>query len=138
MKKEIIIAIFIISLVSISDIVTTKITDEKMIDIGNKLETLEVLIQENMKEENFEKRDIENKTIKNYVIEVKNEWINHEEILSLYIEHEELEKIGTEVNSLYSYIESNDDTECLDSIARLEFILEHLSKKQDFRLNNFF
>mgnify|MGYP003447168457 CR=1 FL=1 len=138
MKKEIIIAIFIISLVSISDIVTTKITDEKMIDIGNKLETLEVLIQENMKEENLEKRDIENKKIKNYVIDVKNEWINHEEILSLYIEHEELEKIGTEVNSLYSYIESNDDTECLDSIARLEFILEHLSKKQDFRLNNFF
>ena len=138
MKKEIIIAIFIISLVSISDIVTTKITDEKMINIGNKLETLEVLIQENMKEENLEKRDIENKKIKNYVIDVKNEWINHEEILSLYIEHEELEKIGTEVNSLYSYIESNDDTECLDSIARLEFILEHLSKKQDFRLNNFF
>lgn len=138
MKKEIIVASFIIIFVVVAEIVTAKTTDKKMTDMNNKLEVLEIMVQESINEDDVAKEDMRNQEIKNYVVQIKNKWEKDEEILSLYIEHDELENIGTEVHSLYSYIESRDDTECLDSIARLEFILEHLSKKQDFKLNNFF
>lgn len=138
MKKEIIVASFIIIFVVVAEIVTANTTDKKMTDMNNKLEVLEIMVQESMNEDDVAKKDMRNQEIKNCVVQIKNKWEKDEEILSLYIEHDELEKIGTEVHSLYSYIESRDDTECLDSIARLEFILDHLSKKQDFKLNNFF
>lgn len=132
MKKEIIISIIVIAVVIIADITTSKITDSKITDMNNKLAMMKETI-------NGRGEDLEsNEEILNQARNIKNTWEEYNNVLSYYIEHEELEKVGTEVNCLYNYADCNDDKQGLDSITRLEFILEHISEKHDFTLNNFF
>ena len=132
MKKEIIISIIVIAVVIIADITTSKITDSKIIDMNNKLSKMKETIDVNT-------QDTENNSeILNQARDIKNTWEEYNNILSYYVEHEELEKVGTEINCLYNYAKCNDQKESLDSITRLEFILEHISQKHDFTLNNFF
>lgn len=129
MKKEIVISIIIVFLVVISDFFTSNITDNRINDMNYSLNKM----KENII--NIESRD--NKLILE-AENIKRKWEDDNNILSYYIEHEELEKVGTEISSLYNYVESNDINQALDSISRLEFILDHISKKYDFELNNFF
>ena len=132
MKKEIIISIIVIAVVIIADITTSKITDSKITDMNNKLAMMKETI-------NGRGEDLEsNEEILNQARNIKNTWEEYNNILSYYVEHEELEKVGTEINCLYNYAKCNDQKESLDSITRLEFILEHISQKHDFTLNNFF
>lgn len=129
MKKEIVISIIIVFLVVISDFFTSNITDNRINDMNYSLNK--------MKENIINNESIDNKLILE-AENIKRKWEDDNNILSYYIEHEELEKVGTEISSLYNYVESNDINQALDSITRLEFILDHISKKYDFELNNFF
>lgn len=132
MKKEIIISIIIIAIVAIADITTSKITDNNIIDMNNKLAKMKETIDTNKEDSN------NNEEFLNQAKDIKNTWEKYNNILSYYIEHNELEKVGTEINSLYNYAECNETKEGLNSITRLEFILEHISEKYDLTLNNFF
>lgn len=129
MKKEIVISIIIVFLVVISDFFTSNITDNRINDMNYSLNKMKENIINNESRDNKLILEAEN---------IKRKWEDDNNILSYYIEHEELEKVGTEISSLYNYVESNDINQALDSIARLEFILDHISKKYDFKLNNFF
>lgn len=141
MKKEISISLIIIIIVVIADILTSNITDKKIIDMNNDLDNMreKIVFVKNLNEEDIEKNN--NSTYNELILDVKNikrKWEDNNNILSYYIEHNELEKVGTEISTLYNYSESNNFEQALDSISRLEFILDHISKKYDFELNNFF
>ena len=141
MKKEISISLIIIIIVVIADILTSNITDKKISDINNDLDNMreKIVFVKNLNEEDIEKNN--NSTYNELILDVKNikrKWEDNNNILSYYIEHNELEKVGTEISTLYNYSESNNFEQALDSISRLEFILDHISKKYDFELNNFF
>ena len=141
MKKEISISLIIIIIVVIADILTSNITDKKISDMNNDLDNMREIIVfvKNLNEKDIEKNN--NSTYNELILDVKNikrKWEDNNNILSYYIEHNELEKVGTEISTLYNYSESNNFEQALDSISRLEFILDHISKKYDFELNNFF
>lgn len=141
MKKEISISLIIIIIVVIADILTSNITDKKISDMNNDLDNMreKIVFVKNLNEKNIEKNN--NSTYNELILDVKNikrKWEDNNNILSYYIEHNELEKVGTEISTLYNYSESNNFEQALDSISRLEFILDHISKKYDFELNNFF
>ena len=141
MKKEISISLIIIIIVVIADILTSNITDKKISDMNNDLDNIreKIVFVKNLNEEDIEKNN--NSTYNELILDVKNikrKWEDNNNILSYYIEHNELEKVGTEISTLYNYSESNNFEQALDSISRLEFILDHISKKYDFELNNFF
>ena len=142
MKKEISISLIIIIIVVIADILTSNITDKKISDMNNDLDNMreKIVFVKNLNEKDIEKNN--NSTYNELILDVKNikrKWEdNNNNILSYYIEHNELEKVGTEISTLYNYSESNNFEQALDSISRLEFILDHISKKYDFELNNFF
>lgn len=141
MKKEISISLIIIIIVVIADILTSNITDKKISDMNNDLDNMreKIVFVKNLNEEDIEKNN--NSTYNELILDVKNikrKWEDNNNILSYYIEHNELEKVGTEISTLYNYSESNNFEQALDSISRLEFILDHISKKYDFELNNFF
>ena len=129
MKKEIVTSIIIVFLVVISDFFTSNITDNRINDMNYSLNKMKENIINNESRDNKLILEAEN---------IKRKWEDDNNILSYYIEHEELEKVGTEISSLYNYVESYDINQALDSITRLEFILDHISKKYDFELNNFF
>ena len=132
MKKEIILCISIIIIIVIADVITTKITDEKIVNISNKLEVLESKLDGEGKDKSSQKE------IEDYARDIRNTWKDDEKVLAYYIEHQELEKVGIEMDSLCSYAKCNDDKEELDSIARLKSLLSYISDKHDLKLNNFF
>ncbi|MCI8965059.1 MAG: DUF4363 family protein [Clostridia bacterium] len=129
MKKEIIMSIVIVIVIIIADIITGRITKNMVIEMTNKLEGLKEIIN---KEESNEKE------ISNKIRDIKNTWEDENKTLSYYIEHDELEKVETELNSLIGLSKDRDIEEELATIQRAEFILEHISEKYKLSLNNFF
>lgn len=129
MKKEIIMSLVIVFIIVIADIITGKITKNMVIDMTNKLEGLREVI---------ENEESDEKIIESKIRDIKNTWEDEENVLSYYIEHEELEKVETELNSLIGLSKDRDIEEELTTIQRAEFILEHISEKYKLSLNNFF
>ncbi len=129
MKKEIIMSIVIILIVVIADMITGKITKNMVIDMTNKLEGLREVV---------ENEESDEKIIESKIRDIKNTWENENKVLSYYIEHDELEKVETELNSLIGLSKDRDIEEELTTIQRAEFILEHISEKYKLSLNNFF
>lgn len=127
MKKEIFLTILILSLIIILDIVLSKNIDNKIDFISSKLEHLQ---------ENMDLEDEEN--IKKEFEFIDSEWKKTEEIFSFYLEHDELEKVGVEMSNIKESIETGEFNETKTDINRLQFILEHLKDKMDFKLKNVF
>jgi len=61
-----------------------------------------------------------------------------EERFSYFLEHDELEKVDTEVKGLSSYIETEENNLALAEIEKSIFILEHIKEKNSFSLENVF
>ena len=69
---------------------------------------------------------------------VHKEWDNKFETLAVFIEHDELEKVETNLVSLESYIEVSDYNMGINELEKCIFVLEHISEKYDFSLVNVF
>ena len=54
--------------------------------------------------------------------------------LSYYIEHNEIEKLETELTSLKSYVEVKEYDEAINEIDRALFLLNHIKDKYEFNL----
>jgi glutaredoxin-related protein len=65
-------------------------------------------------------------------------WEELDDILALYIEHDEIEKVKTALTSMKSFIEMQDDSQAVDSIDRCKYILEHIVEKEKFSIDNIF
>ncbi|MBR2704236.1 MAG: DUF4363 family protein [Clostridia bacterium] len=57
-------------------------------------------------------------------------------IMAFYIDHSELEKIKTQMVIIEAGVEESDDSFLHEEIKRTIFIVEHLKKKIDFKLEN--
>ena len=127
MLKETIICIIIIILIFTFDFITQGYTERNVDEISNKLDNLkkEIIEKDILKE----KEDIKN---------INNKWKNAEEKLAYYIEHDELEKVNSELKELTSYIESEDEELSIAKIEKAIFILEHIKDKNSFSLENIF
>jgi hypothetical protein len=67
-----------------------------------------------------------------------NRWEELDDILALYIEHDEIEKVKTALTSMKCFIEMEDDSQAVDSIDRCKYILEHIIEKERFSIDNIF
>jgi glutaredoxin-related protein len=65
-------------------------------------------------------------------------WEELDDILALYVEHDEIEKVKTALTSMKSFIEMEDDSQAVDSIDRCKYILEHIMEKERFTIDNIF
>lgn len=131
MLKELIISIIIILLIFIGNGVTESYTKQSVEDTTNKLEELR---EEIIKEEN----EIEQEKAKKMINEVHEKWDEKYKKLAYYIEHDELEKVETELTGLRSYIEKEEYSEALPELDKSVFILEHIKDKTAFNLMNIF
>ena len=128
MKKEIIICIFVVIAVVVLNILTMNYTKESVESIRTELDT----IREDIKQE----KDIE--TIANKISEMKSKWEDRYNILSFYIEHNELEKVHLYIVGLDSNVNSNEYNQAIEELDKCVFILEHLEDKYSFELGNIF
>lgn len=65
-------------------------------------------------------------------------WEERFEILAYYIEHDELEKVKTELVVLGANMKVGDYEKGLEELEKCKFILEHIEQKEEYSLMNVF
>ena len=123
MYRELIICIIIILIILIVNVFAQKYAKESVEIMDEKLNALE----EDLKKEES-KEEIESK-----MEDVINTWKDRYEKLAFFIEHDELEKVETELTSLKAHINVDKKEDAIEPLERSIFILNHIKEK--FRLN---
>ena len=129
MYKELVISLIIVISIFVIDYIAQKYTDDAMNEITTDLASL----QEELKEE---EQDYDKVT--KHVNSAHNRWLEHQDRMSFFIEHNELEKVETSFISGKSLIESQEYEEALSEIEKTIFILKHINEKYSFDMKNIF
>ena len=58
--------------------------------------------------------------------------------MAYYIEHDELEKVRTNLTELKSHTETEEYEEAINDLDKSVFVLEHIEEKSEFNLKNIF
>lgn len=127
MKKCIIIIIVVIFGVSFLNIITDKITSESVNSVISDLQEL----KENLELENNEEIKIKMKN-------VEDNWLRKKNKLEYFIEHDELEKVSSEIYIIKGNIEQEKYEDDIPEIENAKFILKHLEDKYKFMFKNLF
>ena len=127
MYKELIICAVVILIVVVLNICTEKYTKESVTLITDNLDTLKLAIQEKNNEETSKQ-----------INDIIEEWDNRYKKLAYYIEHDELEKVETELVALKANIEVEEYEQGMSDLNRCIFILEHIKEKSALQIKNIF
>ena len=136
MKKEIIISIIVITIVIIGNIVTQNNTKQSVAELNGNLDELKqnlIGIADGEK-----KMDVDYLRYKEMSTEIRDIWGEMQEVLSFYIEHDELEKVETQLAVINGQMESRIYDEAVTEIEKCQFILEHIADKTAFNIKNIF
>ena len=129
MLKETIICLVIIITIFIFDNRTQAYTSQSVKQTVNSLENLRKEVSEENKD---------NEKMKKSINEIYNEWMQFHDKLAFYIEHDELEKVETEMVGLKGNINIEEYETVVSEIDKCIFILEHIEDKYKFSLDNIF
>ena len=127
MYKEIIIIIVVVILVIGIDFISNSYLKESVIELSNELN----LLKEQILEENQEKA-------KEQMQRVKDTWKEKYKVLAYYIEHDELEKVETELVRLSADIDMKEYKHCINELETSIFILEHIQQKEKLDIISIF
>ena len=72
------------------------------------------------------------------MLKVKETWAKKYKVLAYYIEHDELEKVKTQLTGLEANLEVGEYKLCISELDITLFILEHIQDKYKFSLDNIF
>ncbi len=129
MRKEWIICGIVLLLIGITNIITQNYTNQSVETMDTQLEKLkQKLIQEEVEKEEVE-QEFEN---------AMEHWKERYKILAYYIEHDELEKVETELTSLKGNIQVEQYEEGVPDLEKSIFILNHIKEKFKLNIKNVF
>ena len=132
MKRELIICILIITLIIITNVVTQNYTKECVALMNQKLDILkEESLNENINDEN-------KKNISDTIKDIEDNWNSFQEKLAYYIEHDELEKVETQIWAMKGFCEIGKYDEVVPELDKCVFILEHIQDKTKLNVKNIF
>ncbi len=129
MYKELIIIIIVVALVVIGNIITQNNTTVSVKDISENLIGLRKEITKQ-----YVNQEAANKKME----EALNSWKEKYETMAYYIEHNELEKVETELTELKSSIEMKEYSKGVENLDACSFILEHIKDKTALKVVNIF
>ena len=129
MKKEIIIVVIIVILIIIGHIITQNYTKKFFENISVSLEKIE---------EKIDNDNIEKQNLKNELDDIQEKRNEKYDILAYYIEHDELEKVETQLISMNANIKVQDYDKTIEELEKCKFILEHIKDKDSLKLVNIF
>lgn len=127
MYKEFIIIFFVIALIVTLDVITNNYTKDSVNVLAEELSSLEQMLKEE-----------QNKEITSKVSNINKEWQKRYGKLAYYIEHDELEKVGTEITKISAYINVQEYDEAQNEIDTTIFILQHIEDKEKFSVRSIF
>lgn len=128
MNKELIICLFILALIIIFNIITQNYTKECVTQMNNSLTELKKV---SVDEQN-------NDTITEKLDGIQKQWDTYQEKLAYYIEHDELEKVETQIFSMKGFNEIGKYDEIVPELEKCIFILEHIQDKTKLNVKNIF
>ena len=127
MYKELIIIITIIIAIIALDLITNNFTEATVTIFEQDLKQLRISLE----------NEDELKTV-NEINTIKEKWKVKYDKLAFYIEHDELEKVGTEFTKLSSYIDTKEYEEAIIELDTVDFILKHIKDKEKFSIQSVF
>lgn len=132
MKKELYICIIVIVLIIVGDIITQNHTKQCVEQLNQELSNFknEIIVSE--KSEKMQKE------LKIKSKEIRTLWNDMQETLSFYVEHDELEKVETQLALLIGEMETKLYDDAVPEIEKCEFILEHIVDKTSLTIKNIF
>lgn len=129
-KKEFIVCVVIVVAIIVGDIFLQRYTKESLNLINEKLSE----IKEDLKKgEDLKKEEINKK-----IGEINKEWDKRFNILTCFLEHNELEKVKTQLVSITAGLEIHDNEYVYEELNKTIYILEHIRDKESFRIDNIF
>ena len=129
MLKEMIICIIIVVVIFFGNSTIQKYTKESVSEISNGLMQLR---------QDLTNQNVENNKAKEKMNEVYSKWEKKHDKLAYYIEHDELEKVETDLVSIKSYIETQEYEQAVGELDKGAFVLKHIEDKYAFNLQNIF
>ncbi len=126
MFKEIVISIIIVIVIFSLDLVTQNYTKETTNLTSERLTNLKEEIKKG-----------ESK-ITNTINQIYKDWEDRRKKLAYFIEHDELEKVETNLTNIRAFIEAEELDMAINEIDEAKFILEHIKEKTSFSLENIF
>lgn len=127
MYKELIIIITIIIAIIALDLITNNFTEATVTIFEQDLKQLRISLENEDELKNV-----------NEINTIKEKWKVKYDKLAFYIEHDELEKVGTEFTKLSSYIDTKEYEEAISELDTVDFILKHIKDKEKFSIQSVF
>ena len=129
MYKELIISFVVIAIVVIGNVITQNNTIEAVKQISSELTLLR---------EEIEKDNTEQEKSKRQMKKVEEVWEEKYSLMAFYIEHNELEKVQTELTKLKADIDMEEYAQGVENLESCIFILEHIKDKSALKIVNIF
>lgn len=129
MARESVICIIIVLLIFVGDVITQNYTNDSISEASKNLNQLR---------DELIKDDAEFIILKEKIIEIREAWNSRHRKLAYYIEHDELEKVETDLSALYGYIDVEEYKEAVAEVDKIVYVLEHIKNKNLFNLENIF
>ena len=131
MLKEFIICAMILFSIIFGNFKIQNYTNDSISTISNKLNELREELFKN--EDNMKEIDLKNK-----IDEVWEEWELRHDKLAYFIEHNELEKVETNLTALKSFADTDEFSNSINELDKSIFLLNHIQDKYAFNLQNIF
>jgi len=132
MYKEIIIIIVILVIILSLNYITQNYTKYCVSEISSELNNLREKINNQIDTEEIPEE------LNNSINSIHNKWDEMYKKLAYYIEHDELEKVETELVRLSADIDMEEYKHCINELETSIFILEHIQQKEKFDIISIF
>ncbi len=129
MYRELIIIIIVIFMIVIGNVITQNNTIEAVGQISGQLTTLR---------QEIEKEEASQEKAKKQMEKVEEIWKEKYCQMAFYIEHNELEKVQTELTKLKADIDMEEYAQGVENLENCIFILEHIKDKSALKVVNIF
>lgn len=129
MYKEIIIIILVLAIIIIGNVVSQNNTIKSVTEISSNLLTLR---------DELIKQDVSQQEAKKQMENIQKNWKKQYNIMAYYIEHNELEKVETELTMLKADIDTKEYAQGVENLDNCIFILKHIKDKSAMKIVNIF
>ena len=126
MFEQITIVIIIVILIIFLEVVTSKNTGYSISKILDEINEISDLLEKDINKAKEKSKNIFEK------------WEKLENKMNYYLEHDELEKVGRQINILESQIKSENVLDIKQNIAEIRFLLKHIEEKPKLTVDNIF
>ena len=139
MKKELIICLSIIILIIMVNVITQNYTKVCVTKMNEKIGEVKQTAYENISiEKENSSTKLDNREIESKISNLENTWNEFQEKLAYYIEHDELEKVETQIYAIKGFYEVEKYDEILPESEKCSFILKHIEEKTKLSVKNIF